>query len=404
MDFGKKIRTVTPPSFGSQPADPQANGYGQPDRGVIESRQESQPVEKGCRRRLLSPMNRQNYFDRRQESPPTMERTMRDIRIAAAQFETHDRQKDYNFSRIENLARRAVAEGAEIVSFHEGSITGYSFIQECTREEIIELAEPVPGGPSTGRLVKLSKQLGVPLLAGLIEIDGDELYNTYVAVAPDGFVSRFRKLHAFVSPHLSWGNEFQVFELCGIRCSTLICYDNNLVENPRIATLLGAEVIFAPHVTCGLESPMPGRGKIDKKLWDNRQRDPVPLRMEFLGPKGRGWLMHWLPTRAYENGVYYIFSNAVGVDHDTIKTGNAMVIDPFGEIIAESHALGDDVVVGLCTPEKIELSGGRRYINARRPDLYAELVKPPADGRQPEVNPGWRMKSEGGRRKAEGGR
>jgi len=38
--------------------------------------------------------------------------------------------------------------------------------------------------------------------------------------------------------------------------------------------------------------------------------------------------MHWLPTRAYENGVYYVFSNAVGVDHDTIKTGNAMIIDP----------------------------------------------------------------------------
>ena len=69
-----------------------------------------------------------------------------------------------------------------------------------------------------------------------------------------------------------------------------------------------------------------------------------------------------LPTRAYENGVYYIFSNAVGCDHDSIKPGNAMVLDPMGEIITESHALGDDVVVGLCTPEKIDLSSGRRYL------------------------------------------
>ena len=153
---------------------------------------------------------------------------------------------------------------------------------------------------------------------------------------------------------------------------------------------MGAEVMFAPHVTGGLLSPMPGRGKIDRKLWENRHRDPVSLRQEFDGPKGRGWLLRWLPARAFENGLYYVFTNPVGVDHDTIKPGLAMVIDPFGEIIAESRALGDDVVVGLCTPEKIELSGGRRYIKARRPDLYARLTEPLPEGQQPEVNPGWR--------------
>ena len=226
----------------------------------------------------------------------------------------------------------------------------------------MRLAEPVPGGPSTGRLIELAGQFRVGLLAGLVERDGDLLRNTYVAVSSAGFVAKFSKLHAFISPHFTSGSEYQVFELCGARCGILICYDNNLVENPRILALMGAEVIFAPHVTCGMPSAMPGRGTIDRKLWDNRDRDPVTLRMEFEGPKGRGWLMRWLPARAYENGVYYIFANAVGVDHDTIKTGNAMILDPYGEIIAESHALGDDVVVGRCTPEKIELSGGRRYL------------------------------------------
>ena len=85
-----------------------------------------------------------------------------------------------------------------------------------------------------------------------------------------------------------------------------------------------------------------------------------------------------------------MYSNAVGVDHDTIKTGGAMVIDPFGEIVAESRALDDDVVVGLCTAEKLELSGGRRYIKARRPELYAKLTEPLPEGQKPEVNPGWR--------------
>ena len=57
---------------------------------------------------------------------------MRDIRIAAAQFEARDADKEYNFSRIEALARQAVAAGAQIVSFHECCITGYTFLQELT--------------------------------------------------------------------------------------------------------------------------------------------------------------------------------------------------------------------------------------------------------------------------------
>jgi hypothetical protein len=62
-----------------------------------------------------------------------------------------------------------------------------------------------------------------------------------------------------------------------------------------------------------------------------------------------------------------------------------------GEIIAESYALGDDVVVGLCTPEKFELSGGRRYLKARRPDLYAKLLEPLPPNHSPVVTPGWRL-------------
>ena len=76
---------------------------------------------------------------------------MRDIRIAAAQFEARDGDKEYNFGRIEQLARQATGEGAEIVSFHECCIPGYTFLQGLSRAEIEALAEPVPEGPSTRR-------------------------------------------------------------------------------------------------------------------------------------------------------------------------------------------------------------------------------------------------------------
>jgi hypothetical protein len=154
---------------------------------------------------------------------------------------------------------------------------------------------------------------------------------------------------------------------------------------------MGAEIIFMPHVTCGLPSVMPGRGLIDKTLWENRHRDPAPLRQEFLGPKGRQWLMRWLPTRAYENGIYAVYTNPIGIDHDTVKNGNAMIIDPFGEILTESSALEDDVVVALLTEDKIPLSSGYRYLRARRPDLYGQLVEPlPAHMKQ-GTQPGWQL-------------
>jgi predicted amidohydrolase len=133
---------------------------------------------------------------------------------------------------------------------------------------------------------------------------------------------------------------------------------------------------------------MPGRGLVDPVLWENREKDPVPLQMEFMGPKGRGWLMRWLPARAYDSGVYAVFTNPVGIDDDQVRNGNAMILDPFGEIIAESNALGDDVVVGVCTPEKIPVSSGNRYLRARRPDLYSKLVEPPEA--PPTTHPGWK--------------
>jgi len=312
---------------------------------------------------------------------------MRDIRIAAAQFEARDADKEYNLGRIEALAARAAEQRAEAVSFHECCVTGYTFLMTLSRERLAALAERVPSGPSTQRLIEIARRLGVAVLAGLVEVDDqDRLYNTYVCVTPQGFLASHRKLHTFISPFLTPGDRYTAFDLCGCKAGILICYDNNLPENVRITALMGAEIIFMPHVTCGLESPMPGRGKIDPELWENRVRDPVSLRLEFRGPKGRGWLMRWLPARAYENGVYAVFTNAVGVDHDTIKNGNAMILDPFGEVLVESNALGDDVVVGLCVPEKLGLASGRRYLRARRPGLYAKLVEPNPDC---VTEPGW---------------
>ena len=312
---------------------------------------------------------------------------MRDIRIAAAQFENRNGDKEYNLSVIRKLTGTAVEQGAEVVSFHEVCIPAYTYVREFTKDQMLELAEPVPDGPSVQALIEIAREFKTVVLAGLLEKDGDDVYNTYVCVNSEGMIARHRKIHAFINKHLTNGREFTVFELDGVKCGILICYDNNLVENVRITTLIGAEVIFMPHVTCCLPSTMPGRGLVEKVLWDNRERDPVSLQQEFMGPKGRGWLMRWLPARAYENGVYAVFTNPVGEDDDQIRNGNAMILDPYGEVIAESNALADDVVVGLCTPDKIENSHGRRYLRARRPELYGLLLEEQDEA--PVIDSGW---------------
>ena len=212
---------------------------------------------------------------------------MRDIKVATAQFEHRNNDKAYNLARIEDLTRRAVAKSAEIVSFHECSICGYTFLQRLSRGELSAIAEPVPVGPSTAELERIARTQRVVVMAGLIEAgENDRFHNCYVTVGPDGYVSKFRKLHTFINPHLSPGDSFSVIDLLGVKVGFLICYDNNLPENVRITTMLGAEVIFMPHVTGCLPSAMPGRGTVDRALWDHRLRDPVRLRQEFDGPKG----------------------------------------------------------------------------------------------------------------------
>jgi predicted amidohydrolase len=320
---------------------------------------------------------------------------MRNIRVAAAQFEHRDNDKTYNLSRIHDLTRRAVEQGAEIVSFHECSICGYTFLQRLERQAIAGIAERVPEGQSIRDLIAIAREFGVVVMAGLIEAAGDGRFlNCYVTVGPDGFIARFHKLHPFISPFISPGESYRVIDLLGVKIGFLICYDNNLPENVRITTMLGAEVIMMPHVTGCTPSPTPGRGPVARELWENRDRDPVSLRQEFQGPKGREWLLRWLPARCWENGVYGVFSNAIGIDDDTVKPGLAMILDAFGEVLVESPVLGDDAVVALLTSDKLEQSSGRRYLRARRPELYGKLVEPPAPGQEPVTKPGWALAHE----------
>lgn len=302
---------------------------------------------------------------------------MHDLQVATAQFEHRSGDKKYNLKIIEKLSAEAKQKGAAAVSFHELSITGYTFLKDLNMSEMFDLSEEVQNGPSVKALKEMAGDLGIVILAGLVEQYHGQLYNAYVAVDGKHILAVFRKLHPFINKYLTPGDNYLIFDLNGWKCSILICYDNNIIENVRAVTLKGAQILFTPHVTGGTPSPMPGRGYIPVKLWENRLKDPDAVRKEFLGPKGRGWLMRWLPTRAFDNGIYIVFSNNIGMDHDHIKPGNAMIIDPYGDILSESGILGDDVIMASCTSEKLWRAGGYRYRLARRPELYKDIVGKP---------------------------
>jgi predicted amidohydrolase len=312
---------------------------------------------------------------------------MRDVRVASVQIESAPGDKEANFGKVERLAAEAADRGAAIVVFPECCLTGYWFLRRLGLPELAALAEPVPDGPSVERLLDLARRHGVSVGAGLVEAAGPSLFhNTYVVAMPDGTLARHRKLHAFEHPAILSGDEHTVFDTPhGFRAGLLVCYDVNVVENVRVAALRGAEVLLAPHQTGGCRTRNPHlMGAIDRGLWERRHAEPEAIERELRGEKGRAWLMRWLPSRAHDNGLFLVFSNGVGVDDDEIRTGNAMVLDPYGRILAESGKAGDDMVVADLDASLLEHSTGRLWMHARRPDLYAELAVP--TGRERDVH------------------
>lgn len=300
---------------------------------------------------------------------------MDNLKIATAQFEAKDGDKAYNLSVIEKLTKKASEEGSNVIAFHECCITGYTFARNLSKEQMLDLAEFVPNGESTKKLIEIAAKYNMVILAGLFEKDEkDKLYKPYICVDKNGLIAKHHKIHPFINPHLTAGQGYTIFEIHGWKCGILICYDNNIIENVRATKLLGADIIFMPHAAMCTPSPRPGAGFVSPDLWKNREADPTSLHLEFDGMKGRAWLMKWLPARAYDNAVYVVFANPIGMDDDKLKPGLSMIIDPFGDVIAECRSFEDSFVTANITEDKLIHAGGNRYIKARRPELYRDII------------------------------
>lgn len=303
---------------------------------------------------------------------------MKKIKAASVQFNHIPGDKTHNIGKIREFVESAANKNVDLIVFPEMCITGYWHVRNLLKSQIEALAESVENGRSTKELISLAVKWNMTIGAGLIEQAEDgKMYNTYVVAMPDGDMMYHRKLHSFISEHINSGNEYSVFDIPqSVKVGVLTCYDNNINENVRITALKGAEVLLAPHQTGGCHSPSPRcMGRIDPKLWENRKENPEAIEAEFQGPKGREWLKHWLPARAHDNGLFIIFSNGVGLDDDEVRTGNSMILDPYGDILVETWKAQDDMVVAELDPSLLNMCTGQRWIKSRRPNLYKPLTE-----------------------------
>src|SRR5260221_12571344 len=138
---------------------------------------------------------------------------MEKLIIATPQFQPRSDDKTYNLNTIEHLPAEAARQGAKVIAFHECSITGSTFARKPSKEQMLDLAEPIPDGPSIIRLTSIAKKHNMVVLAGLFEKDNHgQLYKAYVFVDSNGLIAKYRKLHPLINPNLTPGNDNCSFE------------------------------------------------------------------------------------------------------------------------------------------------------------------------------------------------
>ncbi|MBB4052679.1 putative amidohydrolase [Devosia subaequoris] len=307
------------------------------------------------------------------------------LKVSSVQFQHRANDKEYNLGRIAAFTAQAASEGSQLAAFPEMCIGGYWHVPKLDAAALRALAEPLTG-PSISYVSRLAREHGIAIGAGFLELsDNGELYNSYAVSMPNGHVHCHRKLHAWEHPLIQSGNSFTVFDTpWGVRAGILICWDNNLIENARANALLGAEMLIAPHQAGGGQSVSPhGMKRIPVEKWQRRQENPAAIEAEIRGPNGREWLLRWLPSRAHDNGMFLIFSNGIGQDEDEVRTGNAMVLDPYGRILVETWQAADAIVTTEVDLALLDKCTGQRWIRGRRPELYGILTRPNPKGLSP---------------------
>jgi predicted amidohydrolase len=270
------------------------------------------------------------------------------MRVAVAQIEPRLGEKDRNLETCLAQLEQAVAAGAELLVLPECAIPGYMF---DSAEEALPFAEEVPG-PSTQALADACRRHGAHVVCGLLERDGDLLYNSAVLVGPDGLVGSYRKTHLpflgvdrFTAP----GDELPVYDTPLGRIGLEICYDLRFPEATRTLALKGAEIVAHPT-----NFPLAAR-----------------IQTELI-----------TVARAAENRIFLLTANRVGKERRGEFCGWSQIVDPSGRRLAEAGEAEEALLVAEID---VEQARDKDYVipgeyelylfGDRRPELYGALVE-----------------------------
>ncbi|HKI38797.1 MAG TPA: carbon-nitrogen hydrolase family protein [Gemmataceae bacterium] len=269
-------------------------------------------------------------------------------KIAGVQMDCRLGDGAANLDRMRRGLQEAADQGARLIVFPECALTGYGF---DSREEAWPHAEALPG-PSSETLAADCRRLGVSVVFGLLERDGDRLFNACALVGRAGFVAAYRKVHLpcmgvdrFATPG---DRPFAVHDLGGLRVGMNICYDGSFPESARVLALLGADLIVLPT------------------NW----------------PMGARAACHLPEARALENHVYYLAVNRAGEERGFRFVGRSRLIDYRGEVGAVAGE-AEEIVYGVIEPEKtrdkrVVVVPGKHEVDRvgdRRPEMYRRLCE-----------------------------
>src|SRR3954447_7522116 len=245
------------------------------------------------------------------------------MRVAVAQFLAGD-DKAHNLARVGELVGQAASLGATLVVAREAAMHGFG----SGETPLAPVAEPLDG-PFVSGLAKCASRHGVTVVAGLfepVEDDDQRAYNTVVALGPDGeLIGRYRKQHLFDA--LGWAeskrlepgavDERLVFD-CGEFCvGVMTCYDVRFPELGRALADDGVELLALPSAWVA--------GPLKESQWETLVR-----------------------ARAIENVIYVAAADQSAPTY----AGRAMVVDPFGVVLA-GLADRDGVAVAEIDPDRL---------------------------------------------------
>lgn len=274
------------------------------------------------------------------------------VKVACIQMKPHVGDKAANIATSVSLIESAARAGARLVVLPELANSGYVF---ASRQEAFSMAEEVPGGPTCQAWIAAAARLGVTMVAGIAEHDGDALYNAAVIIDPTGYIGTFRKVHLWNAENLFFepGNlGFPVFKTPLGRIGVAICYDIWFPETFRLQALKGADIVCVPTNWV----PIPGQAA-------GREAMATVLAM----------------AAAHSNSIFIACADRVGTERGQPFEGQSVIVGCTGWPVAgpasrdQEEILLADVDLGSARRAR-NWNAFNQVLRDRRTDLYDEML------------------------------